>query len=99
MVDSLSYRLTGYYDDVEGNIHNVPNNRRTNGSDSLGLRAKLLWEAADSLNFTLSGDYRNMHGYCCVSTVLRADNPSIRSFWPPKASLPDSTIGSMARIR
>ncbi|MDB6011342.1 MAG: tonB dependent receptor family protein [Gammaproteobacteria bacterium] len=78
VVDSLRFRLTGYYDDVEGNIHNVPHDRRTNGSDSLGLRAKLLWEATDSLSFTLSGDYRNMHGYCCVSTVLQAQNPLYR---------------------
>lgn len=75
LMDRLSFRLTSYYDDVEGNIYNVPNDRRINGSDSLGVRAKLLWEATDALNVTLAGDYRNMHGYCCVSTVLKASNP------------------------
>jgi len=75
LLEGLSFRITGFYDDVEGNVYNVPNNRRINGADSLGLRAKLLWEVNDALNVTLSGDYRNMHGYCCVSTVLKAANP------------------------
>ena len=72
--DRLGFRLTSYYDDVEGNIHNVPNDRRINGADSLGVRAKLLLDATDALSFTLSGDYRNSHGYCCASTVLQAQN-------------------------
>jgi iron complex outermembrane recepter protein len=76
--DRLGFRLTGYYDDVEGNIHNVPNDKRINGADSSGIRAKLLWEATDALNFTLAGDYRNMHGYCCASTYVQVVNPLLR---------------------
>jgi iron complex outermembrane receptor protein len=76
--DRLGFRVTSYYDDVEGNIHNVPNDRRINGADSLGVRAKLYLDATDALSFTLSGDYRNSHGYCCASTVLQAQNALYR---------------------
>lgn len=76
--EQVRFRLTGYYDDVEGNVHNIPNDRRINGFDSSGIRAKVLWEATDRLNFTLSGDYRNMHGYCCASTYTQVVNPLLR---------------------
>jgi len=78
ITDKLGFRLTGYYDDVEGNIHNVPHDRRINGADSSGIRGKLLWEALDNLNFVLTADYRNMHGYCCASTFVQVTNPLLR---------------------
>ena len=76
--DKLSFRLTGYYDDVEGNIHNVPNDKRVNGADSDGIRGKLLWQATDTLNFALTAEYRDMHGYCCASTYVQVVNPLLR---------------------
>jgi iron complex outermembrane receptor protein len=76
--DTLRFRLTGFYDDVQGNVHNVPNDMRINGADSSGIRAKLLWDATDTLSFTLAGDYRNMHGYCCASTYVQVVNPLLR---------------------
>ena len=78
ILDNLGFRLTGYYDDVEGNIHNVPNDRRINGADSSGVRGKLYWQATDGLDFTLTGDYRNMHGYCCASTQVQASSPLLQ---------------------
>jgi iron complex outermembrane receptor protein len=78
IMDGLGFRLTGYYNDVEGNIHNVPNDRRINGADSSGVRGKLFWQATDTLDFTLSGDYRNMHGYCCASTQIQAGSPLLQ---------------------
>jgi iron complex outermembrane recepter protein len=78
VTESLGFRLTGYYDGVEGNIHNIPNDRRTNGADSSGIRGKLFWQATDTLDFTLSGDYRNMHGYCCASTFVQASSPLLQ---------------------
>jgi iron complex outermembrane receptor protein len=78
ITQNLGFRVTGYYDDVEGNIHNVPNDRRINGADSAGVRGKLFWQATDTLDFTLSGDYRNMHGYCCASTYVQASSPLLQ---------------------
>lgn len=72
---TLSARFTSYYDHVGGNIYDVPNNKYINGDESYGGRAKLLWQPTDTLDFTLIGDYRNSHEYCCGNTFTLVTSP------------------------
>lgn len=75
LTEELGFRLTSYYDDVGGNVYNVPHHRMINGYDSLGFRGKLRWAPTNALDFILTGDYRNMHGYCCMQTFVKVVNP------------------------
>lgn len=72
---TLSARFTGYYDHVGGNIYDVPRQMYVNGDESYGGRAKLLWQATTALDFTLIGDYRNSHEYCCANTFTQVSSP------------------------
>jgi iron complex outermembrane receptor protein len=80
--DTLAARLTGYYNDVGGYIHNVATGRDVNGSKSWGVRGKLLWDATDNLNFLASADYRKSNALCCQSVAVQTRTPQIIALSP-----------------
>ena len=77
--DTLRARVTGYYNDVKGVTRNIGTNRWVNGSQSWGVRGKLEWDATENLNLLLSAEYRKTDSDCCASTLVRVDNPVLRS--------------------
>ena len=83
ITDELGFRLTGYYDDVGGNIEDLTTHTRINGYDSDGVRGKLVWRPTDDLKFMLTGDYRNMHGVCCSSVYVQVQNPLLQTLLAP----------------
>lgn len=76
---TLRARVTGYFNDVKGVTRNIGTNRWVNGSQSWGVRGKLEWDATESLNLLLSAEYRQTDSDCCASTLIRVDNPTLRS--------------------
>ncbi|MET0366440.1 MAG: TonB-dependent receptor [Sphingobium sp.] len=56
--DTLRARVSGFYNNVGGNIYNVAKGKDVNGYKSWGVRGKLEWDATPDLNFLLTGDYR-----------------------------------------
>lgn len=83
ITDDLRARLTGYYNDVGGHIHNVSTGRDVNGYKSYGLRGKVEWNATSNLRFLLSADYRNNESDCCASVLISAVNPVIAQLSAP----------------
>lgn len=75
LTQTLGFRLTSFYNDVGGNVYNVPHHMMINGYQSLGVRGKLRWAPTNALSFILTGSYRNMHGYCCIQTFTHVVNP------------------------
>lgn len=73
--DRVGARLTGYYKDVEGHIGNFFDDRRLNGSQSMGLRGKLNIEASDTLDLTLIADYRESEDECCAWQYRSLEDP------------------------
>ena len=88
--DTLRARITGYYNDVRGITRNVGRNRWVNGTQGFGIRGKLEWDATENLNFLLSAEYRETNSDCCASTLIRIDNPVLRSVVGP-AVVPSRT--------
>ena len=54
-----------------GTIRNVTTGQDIQSLDNLGLRAQVLWEAADNLKITLVGDYNKQDANCCGSVFVR----------------------------
>lgn len=73
--DSLGFRLTGYYNDIGGNIRNVLTGDDANRTKSWGVRGKLEWRPTDRLTFLLAGDYRKSDANCCQSVLVKVGNP------------------------
>jgi iron complex outermembrane receptor protein len=53
-----------------GTIRNVATGQDIQSLDNLGLRAQVLWEAADNLRITLVGDYNKQDATCCGSVFV-----------------------------
>jgi iron complex outermembrane receptor protein len=53
-----------------GTIRNVTSGEDIQSLDNIGLRAQVLWEAADNLKVTLIGDYNKQDATCCGSVFV-----------------------------
>jgi iron complex outermembrane receptor protein len=54
-----------------GTIRNVTTGQDIQSLDNLGVRAQVLWEAADNLKITLVGNYNKQDANCCGSVFVR----------------------------
>src|SRR5690606_713313 len=57
IADNAAVRLLGFYNRQQGFVRNVNDGRRFFGSDDLGVRARVLWEAAPNFTVNLIADY------------------------------------------
>ncbi len=55
--EGAGVRLTGFYHNYPGNIHNLTSNTHLNDQENYGVRAKFKSELTDTLTFTLTGAY------------------------------------------
>lgn len=53
-----------------GTIRNVTTGQHIQSLDNIGVRAQVLWEAADNLKITLVGDYNKQDANCCGSVFV-----------------------------
>jgi iron complex outermembrane receptor protein len=81
--EGLGARLTAYYNDIGGITRNVTRGEDTNGQESMGFRGKLDWDATDSLNLLLMGDYRKSEAECCSSQYLLVNNTLLSQLISP----------------
>ena len=81
--DTLRARVSGYWSDVQGVTRNIGTNKWVNGSKGWGVRGKLEWDATESLNFLLSGEYKKVDSDCCASTLINISNPLLQTVVGP----------------
>ena len=81
--ETMGARLTGYYNDVGGHIHNVTLDKDVNSSRSLGFRGKFEWDATERLNLLLTADYRESDTDCCSSQYISVTNPLLAQLLLP----------------
>ena len=55
--ETSGIRLTGFYHNFPGNIHNLTSNTHLNDQENYGVRAKFKSDLTDALTFTLTGAY------------------------------------------
>jgi len=80
--DSLSARLTGYYNNIRGILPEVGTSDWENGARDWGSRAKLLWNATDHLAFYLNASFAHDFDTCCAAVLIRSVNPTMRELNP-----------------
>jgi iron complex outermembrane receptor protein len=83
LADTLSARLSGYYNNVGGTIHNVTYDRDVNGHRDLGARGKLLWDPTDQLDLLFTGEYHKTDATCCSSQYVLVVNPVLQQVLAP----------------
>ncbi len=55
--DRLGLRLATNYDDYDGNVTNLNNGHKVNGSEVFSTRGKLVWDPVDTLHIVAGADY------------------------------------------
>ena len=88
LTDRLRGRISGFYNNAGGYIYNVATRRDVNGFKSWGLRGKLNWDASDSLNLLLSGDFRKSDALCCQSVTVALATPDVITLTRPVVASP-----------
>ena len=69
ITDTVGLRVTGFWGSYDGNIRNVFNDSDTNGYERYGARAKLTWDAAETVSVTLIADYTKNEDECCADVI------------------------------
>ena len=69
--DKLAFRLALSTTSRRGTIYNVATDKWIQSQDNLGLRGQLLWQPADNVEVTLSGDYSTQDAECCGTVFVR----------------------------
>jgi iron complex outermembrane receptor protein len=67
--DTLRFRLTVDDSDYKGNVTNIFNGQKIDGSSGLTATAKLEWTPTDALSFTLAPRFNRNESTCCVSPI------------------------------
>lgn len=62
---NLGYRVTGYYDDIDGWVDNLYDGNQTDGSEKWGVNTRLDWYASDALSLKFQGKYDDSDSSCC----------------------------------
>ncbi|MBT6891770.1 MAG: TonB-dependent receptor [Gammaproteobacteria bacterium] len=64
--DTVGFRLSAFDKDrSDGHIKNMNNGADVNGSESSGVRGKLVWDISDTLSTTLSIEHSESESSCC----------------------------------
>ncbi|MBB4101076.1 TonB-dependent receptor [Sphingomonas kyeonggiensis] len=94
--DTLSARVSGFYNHVGGYIYNAAKDKMVNGNESWGVRGKLEWDAAPNLTFLLTGDYRENNADCCSRVPVSIVTPAMKTLLGPQvvASPKNRTISN-----
>lgn len=69
--ETVAARLALSATNRRGTIYNVASDRFINEQDNLGLRAQVLWEAAENFDVTLAGDFSKQEPECCGALFVR----------------------------
>jgi iron complex outermembrane receptor protein len=83
LAENMGARLTGYYNDVGGYIHNITLDRDVNGHRDTGVRGKFQWEPTDRLDLLFMADYRDANVECCSSQYISIVNPLLQQLVSP----------------
>ena len=95
IADNVQVRLSGYYNNVQGNYFNVTSNKHVGGNEGYGVRGKIAWQPTETLEFLATADYRKSDATCCQRVLVQAVNPAlIQLIRPVVASVDNRSLGS-----
>lgn len=67
--ENLGYRVTGYYDDIEGWVDNLNDGEKLDGAEKWGINARLDWDVSDTLTLKFQGKYDDSETSCCTPAI------------------------------
>lgn len=88
LTDTLSGRLSGYYNDVGGFLRNLKTDSYEGGFEGWGVRGKLEWQPNSNVDILLSGEYRENDANCCVTPFVSIVNPVLAQLAAPVVASP-----------
>jgi iron complex outermembrane receptor protein len=63
--DAVAYRLSGYYDDIDGWVDNLHDSGKTDGSERWGVNSRLDWDVSDAVLLKFQAKYDDSDSSCC----------------------------------
>ena len=87
--DTLRYRLTVDDSHYDGNVTNIYNGQKINGSSGLTVSGKLQWLPTDNFTFTLSPRFNRNESTCCSSPITSV-TPGL--YYQGATQLPESLV-------
>lgn len=84
--DTLSGRLSGFYNDVRGHVRNLGAGGWENGFESWGVRGKLAWAPTDALTVLATAEYRENDADCCIGVSITTTTPALIRLLAPVVS-------------
>ena len=75
ITDAVGYRVSGYYDDLEGWVENLNPAGDTNGSKSWGINSRLEWQTTDTLKLRFQAKYDDSSSECCSGSIKYLEDP------------------------
>lgn len=74
--DDLGYRVSGYYDDIDGWVDNLQGGQ-TDGSEKWGFNTRLDLHLTDTFSLKLQGKYDDSDSSCCSPALTYVDNVEV----------------------
>lgn len=91
--DTLGYRLSGYWSDLDGYIDNLTYADEINDTESKGIRGKLRWDISDTIQADLIAYYNEDESTCCALT-WKALDPEAQVFGVVPGNIDDGITSS-----
>ncbi|MEM1114253.1 MAG: TonB-dependent receptor [Pseudomonadota bacterium] len=73
--ETVGYRVSGYYDDLDGWVENLNPAGDTNGSTTWGINSSLEWQANDTLGLKFQARYDDSKSECCSGSIKFLEDP------------------------
>ena len=92
ITDTVGYRVSGYYDDLEGWVENLNEAGDTNGSRNWGINSRLVWQASDTIDLRFQAKYDDSSSECCSGSIKfldDADTAAVLVFIPLTEAAPE----------
>jgi iron complex outermembrane receptor protein len=67
--ENVRSRVTGFYGEYDGNIHNLTTGQTVNGYKHYGLRGMVVADISPSTTFTVIADWRKADDDCCAQLI------------------------------
>ncbi|GAB5452566.1 MAG: TonB-dependent receptor [Halioglobus sp.] len=74
VTDSIAYRLTAYYDDIDGWVDNLYDGSQVDGSEKWGFNARADWDVSDTLVLKFQGKYDDSDSACCSPALTYVED-------------------------
>lgn len=85
--DTVGVRVTGFFNHDDGINYNRTLDKRTNGSESWGLRGKMEAQLGD-LNLLASASYSKINSDCCQQAPIYTENADLLKLYYPVVPKP-----------